>query len=314
MRSVLLSVLKLIGVALFIWILLGIDRTGLITALGSSDPLLLLAGFFLTFGIFACKAARWRVLSDAVGARLSFAQSWRMTLIGLFLGLVTPAKLGEFGRAAYLRAHHVSGPLALALAVIDRIADAILIAALAVFAIGPLFGWEWTALIVLSGLTLIALLPFLWYGAILLARFVPLLRVLHPSSHKHRIIRIGWWTITAWITYFASTCLLARAVGITVDLPSLIAVLTITGIVALIPIAPSGLGTREAALVTLLVPLGVEAEKAVALGLIMFCTIILTALPGLWYWLLQRHTVTLNRPNSPRGVFIEGDVIDVQIK
>ena len=57
----------------------------------------------------------------------------------------------------------------------------------------------------------------------------------------------------------------------------------------MLPIAPSGLGTRDVALLTLLAPFGVQPEEAVALAMLMFASIVLSCPLGGYYWLTAKH-------------------------
>lgn len=267
--------LKLIGIALFVLILIQIDRQQLLEQLRKTDLWLLGTGFTLIFLIYYCKAKRFEVLVHATGIRLSAAKHWRIFNIGIFLASITPGKLGEMGRAAYLKAAGVQTVVAVAITVLDRIIDMLLIGMIAVVGAGILFGWAW--LMIGSCVFIIAML-ILW-----LFRH----RMHAVIKHIRRDIAtpVILWTCAAWAAYFVSTIIIARSVGIDTPVPVLVAVLTFSGILSLLPIAPSGLGTRDATFVILLAPYGVEAEKAVAFALLMFISIILSGFLGGWYWM-----------------------------
>lgn len=270
-----LWLVKLIGVGLFVYIIMHIDRENLLIQIRDANVVLLALSFPVVFVIYFCKTHRFAALTTSVNARLPFLALWRMYNIGIFLASITPGKFGEMGRAAYLIAAGISSVAAFAIAIIDKLIDVIFICILATIAVGILFGWQWT----LAGAFGIGVC-----GALLL-----LMR--HASSFlkkhitKDTIAPIVLWTTAAWVAHFAWAILLARAVGIESSIPVLVAVLTLTGILSLFPIAPSGLGTRDAALVLLLAPYDIPAEQAVALALLMFISIILSGLLGGWYFL-----------------------------
>ena len=87
------------------------------------------------------------------------------------------------------------------------------------------------------------------------------------------------------MVYFELLIIVATAIGIQLPWMVLIAALTLTGILSLVPIAPSGLGTRDAALLLFLTPYGITAEQAVSLALVMFASIIVSGIPGGIYWI-----------------------------
>lgn len=290
-----LQFLKIVGVALFLWILNRIDRTALLAYLRSADIFGIGIAFAGLYLMYALKAVRWHLLVRSTGHTPTFSASWRLFHIGIFLGAITPANMGEFGRAVYLRRMGVRTGTALALPLIDRIADVIVMGLVGIWSVGLLFGWQWSLLTGLTGLLGTGALIALWRLAkgLRTQEWLAFLRLLaHPSA----LAGIFFWTILSWIAYFGWTLLLARALGLAVPSPIMMAALTLTGILVFIPIAPSGLGTREAALITFLAPYGTAAAQAVAFAVTMFLLIIASSTLGLWYWIRDSH-----RPRAPTG-------------
>ena len=279
-----MQLLKIIGVALFFWILSQIDRDALLAHLRSAHPLGVGAALLGLFVMYALKAARWHLLVRSTGLKPTLMDSWRLFNIGIFLGAITPANMGEMGRAAYLRRMGVHTGTALALPLLDRIADVSVMGAVGVWSVGLLFGWQWSLLTGMAGIIGVAALLFLWQRAKGL-RAKEWLAFMHLLTRPRSLVHILFWTVLSWVAYFGWTFIMAISIGIDIGMPILAAALTLTGILVFIPVAPSGLGTREAAFITLLAPYGVEAPKAVALALLMFLLILTSTLPGLWYWL-----------------------------
>lgn len=290
-----LQLLKLIGVALFLWILSKIDRDALLAYLHSADAVGIAAAFAGLYLMYALKAARWHLLVRSTGHAPTFSASWRLFHIGIFLGAITPANMGEFGRAVYLRRMGVHTGTALALPLIDRIADVVIMGLVGIWSVGLLFGWWWSLLAGIVSLLGTGTLVTLWRLAkgLRAQEWLAFLRLLtHPSV----LAGIFLWTVLSWIAYFGWTLLLAHALGLTVPLPVMMAALTLTGILAFIPIAPSGLGTREASLIAFLAPYGTAAPQAVAFAVMVFLFIIISSTLGLWYWVQDSH-----RPRAPTG-------------
>lgn len=70
--------------------------------------------------------------------------------------------------------------------------------------------------------------------------------------------------------------ILALALGLPIDVPTLMVIVPLAIIAGMLPIAVAGLGPREAALVVLLAPLGIEQAEALALSL-SFWAVVMTA-------------------------------------
>ncbi len=290
MKRPLLQALRLLGVVLFVWILLRIDRAALLGYLRQSNKWMIVGSFALLFCMYAAKAARWHMLVRSAGARPTFLESWHLFQIGIFFGSVTPANMGELGRAVYLRKAGLKRATSLALPLLDRLADVTVIGIISIVAGNILFPWFSVGVIAIlcfAGLAILAIICRV-------ARATPLGKLwnyLELSLNSRTLLLMLFWTVLSWTLYFCWTILLARSLGITVAPFVLAAILTVTGIVALFPVAPSGLGTREATLIALLAPYGVSSPQAVALAVMMFVLIMLSGSLGLFYWVQGKgHT------------------------
>jgi uncharacterized membrane protein YbhN (UPF0104 family) len=270
--------LKAIGLLLFLWLLLGIDRSALLTQLRQTNLLLLTWSFLLLLLSYGLKVIRWHLLLRLVLPTVKFRYAWETYNIGTFLGLITPGKLGEFGRAGYLGRKGVAATTAAMLVILDRVFDVAVIALFSVVAVGVLFGTQWiiagyTAVIV--GIGVCALVAFAT------RKKFPLVLLSRPFF----LLNLLLLTALSWGMYCAWSVALAASIGMHVEPLSFMSAIILTGIIALLPIAPSGLGTRDASLILLLRPLGVGASEAVALSFLMFLSIVASSLIGAWYWI-----------------------------
>lgn len=283
-----LPLLKIIGVLLFGWILYNIDRNKLIGALSQTDFSIAAVSLLGILGIFIAKTLRWHTLTKIIGKNPTLKESWKIYAIGIFLGTITPAKIGELGKAAYLQKHGIPGKIGIALSIIDRITDVIAIGLVGILGIGVLISVQWALIIAGIALfaALISILIILRIPMVKIA--LPFVKLYMPSLPKMKICNIVLLTCVAWAMYFFWAVMLARSIGITIDATILVSAFTITGLLSMVPIAPSGLGTRDAALLILLAPFGVGPEQAIALALLMFVTILLMGIPGGYYWIRER--------------------------
>jgi glycosyltransferase 2 family protein len=270
--------IKSIGILLFIFIILKIDREALVHHLKNANISLVVMAFPLLFATYGAKTMRWkRLISKRSTKPLTLSDAWRMSLIGFFLGHITPGKLGEFGKVAYLKKIGISMLESVFLVILDRVLDVFIIAILGIIGIGILFGMHFTVIGVTA--TLIPTLLFIT----LFPRF-------HRFIFNKTIVYALLWTVVSWTLYFTWAILLAQSVSIIIDYHILTAIFTVAGVISLIPIAPAGLGTRDAALITLLHPYNILAEQAVALAMLMLISILISISVGGWYFLRERHT------------------------
>jgi uncharacterized membrane protein YbhN (UPF0104 family) len=291
-----MNLLKLCGVALFVWILLRIDRVALLGILKEADAGLLLLSFVLLLGSYVMKTLRWHVLVKAGGIHPSFYESWKLYTLGIFFGNLTPGNLGELGRVPYLTSKGMQTITATALIALDRLLDVAVMGLMALVSIFILFGGSTLLWVGFAAVILITLLFVLKKNAV-----SKMLQEMGFASHLlsvRTLLILTFLSIAIWITYFLWTLLLAYGLGITLSPLILIAAITLTGMVSLLPIAPAGLGTRDAALVSFLSPYGIPAHEAVAMSLLMFTFIMLSCGPGVWYW-ISAKSETRNPKSDP---------------
>jgi len=280
------GILKVIGVLLFLWLLSTIDRSALLINLRQTDvPVFLLSLLLLVFADFL-KAARWHLLVHAAGMRSGLLHDWKVYNVGIFLGLITPGKLGEFGRAAYLRKGGIQTGTAVAVVLADRVFDVAVVALFSLVALQILFRGWW-----LAGGIGVGLLGLLVLGTVAWRMHrLPLKRewmsfLLTLAGRMPLLFGCLLLTCASWTVYCVWAVVLAFSIGVQAPLLSLMSAVMLTGIVAFLPVAPSGLGTRDASLAWLLAPLGIGAPLAVAFSFLMFLSIVLSSMIGAWYWL-----------------------------
>ena len=112
-----LRLLKLIGVGLFFLILSQIDRKELFLQLQSINIVIFGASFPLLFCIYYCKTQRLKELVHTTEVVLPLMEHWKIFNIGVFLAGITPAKLGELGRAVYLKNAGVQTSIAIVISI-----------------------------------------------------------------------------------------------------------------------------------------------------------------------------------------------------
>jgi uncharacterized membrane protein YbhN (UPF0104 family) len=101
-------------------------------------------------------------------------------------------------------------------------------------------------------------------------------------AHLLLIVAIG--LLRGTILFVLALCL-----GLDVSFGLMVACRSLVGLVNIVPISISGLGTREAVLLLILPLWGITTEAAVALGFLAFLWTVLTKLSGVAFWLKRHH-------------------------
>jgi uncharacterized protein (TIRG00374 family) len=116
--------LRYLGFLAFAFLIWYVGPRNLVQALAGANFSYLLAAWILNLPAIAIKTWRWRLLLLEAGIHLPFAAAWRAYAASIFIGCLTPGRLGEFIKAAY--ASKISGEVtgkALPSVLIDRLYD-----------------------------------------------------------------------------------------------------------------------------------------------------------------------------------------------
>jgi uncharacterized protein (TIRG00374 family) len=253
-----------------------------------------------TVPLFALTIWRLRVLSPAP---VGWGLGCRVNAQASAMNIIAPAKLGEIGKCVFL-AQHSKTPVSswFTLCLFEKMLD--LATLLAWCTLGLLLapalalGFRLAAVPVggaALGFFVALAIPALALGiAALLTKILPhklaqlmdklayewqqLTTMLHRNPRR-LVLAVGS-TIVLWAGHLLQIWLLAKAVGLGLDLWTMLALVPLALVIGLFPFTLAGIGTRDAAFVALL---GAYANPAAAaaLGLLVTFRYILPILAGL---------------------------------
>jgi hypothetical protein len=297
---------RLIGPALLIVLLWQVDVSTLSELARDLNKPLIFLVLVLHFPLVWFKSLRWQHLLWTQQIQYSLRNAYLAYFGSLFIGLLTPGRLGEFVKAVHV-SRDCDVPLSFATASVltDRLFDLYILlvfggAALLALAPGNL---EILALLASTALLTLPLLLFFndqafAYGTNLFSRWrsVMVHKVLHWIGEMRRGMRMLSWqgallaalfTLLAYGIFFGQCFLLARALNLPLSFVNTSYAVALGSLVTLIPISISGLGTREAAIIAYLGTLGLTAEAALSFSLLVFLTFYLGSglLGALAWWI-----------------------------
>jgi hypothetical protein len=293
-RGLVKLAVRLVGPVLLVIVLLRLrDKGALLDALKTAAPLPLILAPLLTVLNTWLKVLRWDVLLGARGHRYGPVRAWTSFLSSMFVGLLTPGRVGDVLRAQYLR-HDLGIPYAegIAIIVVDRLCDIYVL--LAFVAVGvarfssvlasdlSVITWAGVALTALGPLVLFVpgftrqamraiyrKLPAMDPTGEGLERFLVALR----GQRIHHLAVAVFWTALAFAVNYAQGFLLARALHLDLSFFDVLCLMAIASLLGLLPISVSGVGVRELFFALVFPTLGYPAETGVVYGLGVFLVI-----------------------------------------
>jgi uncharacterized protein (TIRG00374 family) len=316
---------RLIGPVLLVVLLLRLDLDQVRETLRVADVALVAVAAVGVFPLIFIKAWRWRGLLKAHNIHLPLLDSYLVYFSSLFIGFLTPGRLGEFIKAVYIeRSCNVPLSRAFSNVLADRLFD-------------------FYALLLIGGLALVDLFPTVQNLTLTLGLLVgltaPLALFMHNSSFAliqraglkfgalgrrllqepggilpsvrrelrglsfARVAYAGLLTIVAYALFYGQGFVLGRALGIDVDFVHLMFAVALGSLVTLIPISISGLGTRELAVITYLESMHVQPAAALGFSLLVFFVFqVVGGAIGALAWWIKPVPVGTPRPSSSESM------------
>jgi hypothetical protein len=292
--------LSLAGLVLFFFIISRIDVQKVIAAFRQIN----IKAFVFSIGIYAIylliRVIKWKQLMEEEGIKYSFYDSTLMYLVGNYIGLITPGRIGDFSKIFYLRKDGHPTKKAFITVFLDRATDLLFLfllgyAALFIFYqyfAGQIY-WISAVLVLLLLIALVLMIKKDMTKRLIKAFF----RLFRPefsfteffkdlqSLNIKVILKAVLFTIASWLVLYISYFLGAVALGIDIPFIYLIASMSVSSLFTMLPISISGIGTRDAILILLFGFIGINKEAAVAFSAYVLLIIVITALTGLLCWL-----------------------------
>jgi uncharacterized protein (TIRG00374 family) len=255
-------------------------------------------------------AWRWRLLLQATGAPVPFTQVLRQYFVGIFVNNFLPSTVGGDMAKIYYLGDRYGYRTVTASVAMDRALGVGLLAALAAsaLALSPVSAARLTAAQLACVAIAVLALGFLvlmrvgtgglagrvrWLGdrAVGFAERLQRLRLDmaaplgRPAIIVQAAVVVVGYTIAITAVYQTFIALQGGAVP---PVLALFAVITATVVLSNIPVSLNGLGLREQLHASLLAPLGIAPEIAVAISLLVYAHLVVASLIGLAFWLRAR--------------------------
>lgn len=271
---------RLIGIFAFIYILSTLDLNTTKHVVGKTNFFFLFVAFLFNLIILIVKSMRWKAILDKIGENISFLKATLYFSSGVFLGIVTPAKIGEIAKIVYLKHENISYTKGFVSIVIDRLQDIVfflIIGFSGIVVFFPhFFSFHQNKIILFSIGTCVlagaALMLRKKITALLFFRFPTIQQTFSniKGYMNYNLFYTLVYTFLAICFSYMQVWLISLAFGFQLDLPKLIAVVSIAELISLLPISISGIGTRDAVFIFFL-----QTETVNTESIVLFSTAIL---------------------------------------
>ena len=242
--------------------------------------------------LIALAAWRWRaILASIYGVRLPFWRTLCLTYFGQTLALVTPSRIGDLGRAAFIK-DHLPLKKALLTLVYDKGSELVAFLGISLASLiylrprllgllPALRPWSMVAILMVCGTIGVA-------GAVIIKRrFIQPLKNHLPDLHTSLMIftiSLLVMTITASFGYLA-----ALTIGLRPPFFEYVAVMALLGLILLLPVTVGGIGLREGSAAVAYPLIGISQTEGILVSWIIAVTIsIVPALVGTIIYLILK--------------------------
>jgi glycosyltransferase 2 family protein len=280
---------QLIGGVIFVIILFKVNLKNVFTLLSSASFPLLAVAVALTVVFVVLKALRWQYLLAMQGVDYETKECMLAYLGSMYVGLVTPGRLGDFIKVIYLKTDKgLTFGSGFASVLADRLFDLFMLISMAFS--GAL------ALALGRNMLIVILCWILLFGGFLLVVFHErfgkrivgaLFRIFTPKGRdvrlndqfedfysgieKFKSIRMTipfLLTILIYLLLYVQCYLIARALHIDITFLNIAFCISAANLVSLLPISISGIGTRDATMIAMFAILGLSKESALSFSIV----------------------------------------------
>ena len=313
---------RLAGLILLVVLFTRVDLVAILNSLQKANLHLVGLAVVLILPMIAVKAFRWQGLLAAQEIRYPPMASFLSYLGSMFIGFITPGRLGEFVRAWHVSQDcGVSSGRALASVLIDRLFDFCALLATGIVGLVAVGSIQsnlsiWIIFFMLSVLLLTILLVLLarrrgflnwisrrgWHLGVIdqaMLTSSEWFSQLHSGLKESMLNRLAVSAVLTAAAYgllFVQSYLLAMAVGVQASFLTVTYAMALGSLVTLLPVSISGVGTREAAIMIYLGVYGVSAEAALSFSLLMFITFyVIGGIMGAIAWWLKPIPLSILR-------------------
>ena len=281
--------LPIIGIVIFLYILFKLNISNVLKEISHANFFfILLASCFILFS-WITTTLKWFIIAKRQKIDVPFYYAFKINLISIFYGFITPSRIGSIIRIDYLKKFNKNRlGKGISNYILEKFLD-----------IGSLFFLVLISSFVLKKILSINYFHYALFGLVIFLVFFlifrdretskKMLRIFYvkfvPEKIKNRFresfysfyedmpekryfVLFFFFSIINWIVLYSILYFIGLAIGINISFFYFLLFMPIVTIIGQIPITINGLGTKEAAMISLFGLLGVSATKIFSMSLI----------------------------------------------
>lgn len=293
---------KIIGLIIFAIILFRIDFEGIYSVIKEIRLSYLFWLFLPLIITLLLKVLRWHILLSIQGIAISRSMALKIYLTASFIGLATPARLGEFAKIAYIKSHHADQSITKLLInhIIDRGMEFVLILIIAVIGLFCLFteysliiALVLVAILILGNLALVFRKTLIKWASSM-AKYIlkrkkdeqidvfidQLIFYIREFKDKRLIIAV-FLNILLYTLFFIAVYWLFLSLRLELPIFRLVITFSLSMLASVLPISIAGIGIRDLILIIFFSQYGITEEQTISFStLYLFIFLIIPALLG----------------------------------
>ena len=301
--------LPLIGIVIFLYLLSSINLPEVAHIILKVNLLIFGIAILVTAVDITLKAFKWKLIFSIYNIPVPYSRFLSSWIIGLSLSMITPGKVGDFGKAYYLKD---KAPLGKSLTTVmaARIIDLITLFILAIIGL-TIFATTYSPntiiltityflfAVFLIGITLLSkqsiatriLKPF--FVRLVPSRYKPILTSVYGDFYsgvglilgrKKMLVFVILITLLIWLGTVLALFLVAQSLGFDIPYDFLLIVFPVITLLEALPISFSGVGTRDATLIFFFGFIMLSAEAALSISLLYLLMTYIFVVIGFWLW------------------------------
>lgn len=283
---------RCIGFIIFAYLLHRIGPDKLWNAISTLRPVYVAAALPIFFIMIWVKTVKMRIL---MRTPIRLGGLYGLNAFAFSVGSLTPGRLGEFAKIAFLSKSGVAVSESFAVTLIDRISDVGIMILCALGGLYVFFGAAagWTGLAVV--LLLAAGSIVLWYSDRMLLK-ITAGKWRELVEREGRAVRsyvqgVSWkiWGCTMVLTlaylglYFLQMWILARGLSLPITYVQAAMAISCAALPAILPISIGNIGPRDAVLAAIFARLGWGAESGVAFSTVILALFLANGIFGVMF-------------------------------
>lgn len=293
---------RLLAMVTLVCIYSFVDFSAVVAELQSASIQLIILSFCVSVCTSLIRGARWYLLMKALQLPLPIWRTLNAHFIGIFLGILTPARLGEFLKSVFVIEFGSSGlGRCLMSMLLDRVFDIFgltLLLAVVFLQVPDDLGKVSAGASVLgtvAGLIAMTICLFWWQRQMAIqflqvcarfiesflstTRFFDFLKLTYSISSRE-LLNALFLTLGFWTLHIFAVWLILLAIGREMDIV-IVGVMSLLGaFVAALPVSIAGLGSRDLVYIVVFAASGLPIESAAAVSMMVFFFNALLTIPG----------------------------------